>query len=314
MRNTKGIKRLLRISACLAGICALLTMKQNNQEDFMLLYTKANTVASPETRTFETEADVITSVVTTESAVLAENQTGWHENADRERYYIDKSGKKKIGYFKVSGSHYYAKKNGMIVTDQWKYIKIDGRKYKLYFGDNGKQKQNVSAILGEQKQYRLEVNIQKNVVIVYAKDENGEYCIPVKAMICSCGVPGHSTITGNYSYLRKTGKWHTLYYGTYGKYCTRISGPYLFHSVVYSRNGDDYSLYADEFEKLGKAASHGCVRLQVKDAKWIYNHSSKCSAYLYRDNKQLPLKKPIAADLVELENGKVCDPTDTDVN
>lgn len=45
-------------------------------------------------------------------------------------------------------------------------------------------------------------------------------------------------------------------------------GIYLFHSVPVDQQGD-YKL--DEAAKLGRQpASHGCVRLSVPDAKWLY--------------------------------------------
>ena len=31
-------------------------------------------------------------------------------------------------------------------------------------------------------------------------------------------------------------------------------------------------VYKRQVYKLGSKASHGCVRLSVEDAKWIYNH------------------------------------------
>ena len=199
-----------------------------------------------------------------------------------------------------------------MVTNKWKYIKISGRKYKLYFGEDGMQVQNVLSVIGPQKKYKIEVNITQNLVIVYAKDGKNGFIIPVKAMICSCGVEGHETRQGNYSYLTRAGKWHHLNYGVSGKYCTRYSGPYLFHSVTYDTYGDNYSLQAEEYEKLGTAASHGCIRLMVKDAKWIYNNYKKCSVSIFKSNKKAPLKKPTPKEVVKLGKKKAYDPTDPD--
>lgn len=46
-------------------------------------------------------------------------------------------------------------------------------------------------------------------------------------------------------------------------------GVYLFHSVPTDENGD---YIVSEAEKLGKPASHGCVRMSVPDAKWFYEN------------------------------------------
>ncbi len=44
-------------------------------------------------------------------------------------------------------------------------------------------------------------------------------------------------------------------------------GEYLFHTVPMDRQG---RIIPWEAEKLGSKASHGCIRLSVPDAKWLY--------------------------------------------
>ena len=45
--------------------------------------------------------------------------------------------------------------------------------------------QNVQAAQGK---YLIKVNKQQNCVTVYGKDSKGQYTVPVKAMVCSCGI------------------------------------------------------------------------------------------------------------------------------
>lgn len=47
---------------------------------------------------------------------------------------------------------------------------------------------------------------------------------------------------------------------------TQFYGNYLFHSVLYNKNG------TLQDGRVGMALSHGCVRLQIENAKWIYDN------------------------------------------
>lgn len=240
---------------------------------------------------------------------------GWNKTAKGKKYYILKNGKRAKGYRIIDGDGYYFNNKGFAVTKQWKYVKLNGKSYKLYFGGNGKRKLDVTDQLSNNTFFRIEVNLSKNMVMIYAKDGNKGYTIPVKAMVCSVGMPGHRTITGNYYRLRRAGSWHVLRYNSVGQYCTRISGPYLFHSVVYTRYGDKYSLDKAEYKKLGKSASHGCIRLQVVDAKWIYDRAYRCHVSLYYDKKaKYPLAKPKAKKIGKTALKRYYDPTDPNVS
>lgn len=249
--------------------------------------------------------------VPTQKPTPAPDSKGWNKTANGKKYYILKNGKRAKGYRTIYGAGYYFNMKGYALTKQWKYVKLKGKKYKLYFDKNGKRKLDVTDQLKNNTSFRIEVNLSKNMVMIYARDGNKGYTIPVKAMICSVGMAGHSTITGNYNRLYRAGKWHVLRYNSVGQYCTRISGPYMFHSVVYTRYGDKYSLHKAEYKKLGKSASHGCIRLQVEDAKWIYDRAYRCHVSLYNDKKaKYPLAKPKVKKIGKMASKRYYDPTD----
>lgn len=241
---------------------------------------------------------------------------GWHGSSKKKRYYVKKNGKRALGYTKIGKYYYYFdKKTSYCAVKKWRSVKLNGKKYKLYFDRNGRRMMDVTGILPKSARYRLEVNLSANVVMVYASDSGKTYNIPARAMICSGGMKGHGTITGTYNTLSKAGRWHVLRYQSYGQYATRIRGPYLFHSVTYDRYGDHYSLQAKEYKKLGKSASHGCIRLQVADAKWIYDNSTRCSTTLfYGKKKKLPISVPKAAKIGKTEGGRYFDRTDFAIN
>lgn len=234
---------------------------------------------------------------------------GWYTYGSR-KYYILKNltpakGRKKIG----SSYYYFSNSTGAMVRSKWVYTKVSGKKYKLYFTKSGKQSQNVSSLIGKRKSYRVEVNTRTNYVTIYAKDGKNGYIIPVKAMICSTGVNGNGTVKGTFK-LRRAGRWHQLMGDVYGQYCTQISGNYLFHSVWYYSKGNHKSITVSGFKALGRKASHGCVRLKVADAKWIYSNCIGSKVKVFSSKKSSPLKKPKRPRVVRVRGDRGYDPSD----
>lgn len=160
--------------------------------------------------------------------------------------------------------------------------------------------------------YLLKVNRKQNIVIAYAKDDNGDYTKPYKAMVCSVGLDG-ATPTGTYTTSDKY-TWRLLSGNVYGQYATRITGHILFHSVPYfTRSKSD--LEYDEYNKLGQPASLGCIRLSVADAKWIYDNCPKgTTVTIYDSDQKEPLAKPTPIHIDTNDSRRVWDPTDPDSN
>lgn len=180
--------------------------------------------------------------------------------------------------------------------------------YKLYYKDD-KLVTDVSGIIGPQSQYVAKVNRVTCTVTIYAKDGNNGYIIPVKVFACSVGLPGTPTPLGTYHTLAKY-RWHTLMGPSYGQYCTRIVGGILFHSVA-GYNMTSYNLSAADYNNLGSPASHGCVRLNVRDAKWIYDNCKLgMTVTIYDSADPGPLGKPATIKIPANQNW---DPTDPNI-
>ena len=159
--------------------------------------------------------------------------------------------------------------------------------------------------------YYIKINRRQNCVTVYTSDENGEYTVPYKAMICSTGLY-NATPRGTF-HLSTKYLWRELYGKVYGQYATRITGGVLFHSVPYYKKSKS-ALCTEKYNKLGQQASMGCVRLTVEDAKWIAdNCPSGTTVEIYDDDDPGPLGKPEAAHIDTDSPNKGWDPTDPDV-
>jgi len=84
---------------------------------------------------------------------------------------------------------------------------------------------------------------------------------------CSCGGPSTPTVLGVFSVFQKP-----LWFGHAGEYrvwyATGFYSEYYIHSVLYT--DDDYqNRFVDA--RLGKHISQGCIRMDIKNAKWIYD-------------------------------------------
>ncbi|WP_230406872.1 L,D-transpeptidase family protein [Blautia liquoris] len=181
--------------------------------------------------------------------------------------------------------------------------------YKFYYINNQKQL-DLDGILPRQSSYIARVNRTTCTVTIYAADGGNGYIIPVKRFACSVGLPGTPTPTGTYRTSVKY-RWHELMGPSFGQYCTRIVGGILFHSVAGS-NTTSFNLNPSEYNKLGKPASHGCVRLSVRDAKWIYDNCKiGMQVTIYDSSNAGPLGQ---GPVYRITNpGQNWDPTDPNV-
>jgi len=158
-------------------------------------------------------------------------------------------------------------------------------------------------------EYAIYVNKQQNVITIYKADSSNKFTIPYKVMLCSTG-RANNTPVGTFKISDKY-TWRPLVGGVYGQYACRFAdGGFLFHSIPYTAQ-DKSTMKYGEYNKLGTAASDGCVRLRVADAKWIYdNCESGTVVVVYEDSNPGPLGKPVFAPIPDdLANW---DPTDPD--
>lgn len=207
--------------------------------------------------------------------------SGWYRTSDNKRYYFDKT-----TFEALTG---------------WKYV----GKYKYFFNKKGQLLQDVRNKIGKKSSYMIKVNRTACCVTVYAKDGKKGYTIPVVAFICSTG---KDTPTGTF----KTGikhRWQELFGPCWGQWTTQITGNILFHSVYYTKINDNKTLDVKAYNKLGTMASHGCIRLRAKDAKWIYDNCKRSTTVTIYNNKKNPgpFDKP---KIQKLKANHTWDPTD----
>lgn len=117
-------------------------------------------------------------------------------------------------------------------------------------------------------EYYIWVSTNTTKVYIF-KGFNGSWKL-IKNILCTVGNSSTPTIKGTFhvgnkgcSFIVKDNPKLMC------KYYTQISGDYLFHTVLLYRNGSIAN------GTLGAKLSHGCIRLSIPDAKYIYNNIPK---------------------------------------
>lgn len=219
----------------------------------------------------------------------------------------------------------------------WYYEKYKGKKYKFYYINNKKQT-DLTKILklkksssSHQNKFYIEVNRAACVVTIYMyNDETKKYDIPVKTCTVCVGsdiwtvagtgglheksaytpIGTYSVCTNGQSVKYTLKPMHEPDGSTvYARWATHIVGNVYFHSIAVGTQSH-YALPAVTYNKLGKPASAGCIRMAVADAKWIYDYTSTGNTIkIVKGSKKKP--GPLGkAKTIKVKGGINYDPTD----
>ena len=132
--------------------------------------------------------------------------------------------------------------------------------------------------------FAITVDVNNQVTTVYGRDENGDYTVVVRQMLCSTGTRKNPSDIGTFTLNGRTARWcYFTEWGSHAQYWTRINSSIAFHSVIYN-TVNTMDLSVKSYKNLGKRASHGCIRLTVADAKWIYNNCGAGTVVTIRDD------------------------------
>ena len=186
------------------------------------------------------------------------------------KYYSYNSAKtlkltKKTVYVKGSHANVWAKVNGT-----WCYYNASGKQaFKSNTLYNAWKKINSKS---SKTKYFMVVDTNNTKTMIF-KGSKGNW-VPVKLWSCSPGKASTPTVKGTFTVKAKGysfGSGYTCYY------YTQFYGDYLFHSILYNQG-----TFKVQDGRLGQKLSHGCVRLSLSNAKWIYkNIPRNTKVYIY---------------------------------
>lgn len=109
--------------------------------------------------------------------------------------------------------------------------------------------------------YYINVDLSNQRVNIFMKSD--EKWVLDKSFICSSGKASTPTVKGSFT-IQDKGPMFRAGSNTICNYYTRFYGNYLFHTVLLDNNENIQD------GRLGTPLSHGCIRLAIDDAKYIY--------------------------------------------
>lgn len=113
--------------------------------------------------------------------------------------------------------------------------------------------------------YLVYLNLDKQITYIYEGSNNNWNLI--KEFPSSTGIEGKETPKGIFSVTNR-GEWFfSDEFQQGGKYWVQFMGDYLFHSLPFDETQSNILDYT-----IGEPSSHGCIRLKVEDAKWLYDN------------------------------------------
>ena len=141
----------------------------------------------------------------------------------------------------------------------WKLIKSNSAPY------TGYQLRAVNKANASRSSTRYLICVDKSShKVIVLTGGNGKWA-PHRVMPCTVGASSTPTVEGSFTIGSRGlsfGSGYTCWYWT------QFYKDYLFHSIVY--NPGSRSSVQDG--RMGINASHGCVRMYIGDAQWIYNN------------------------------------------
>lgn len=191
-------------------------------------------------------------------------------------WFFVRNGRLDWGYtgLACNGEYYFYVKNGRLDWSYSGYAQIDGQG-EYYEVRNGRL---VGGTLTLAKMHGVANNQDSptNYIVIVDRAahrvgvfKGSKYnWADAKYYKCCVGKPSTPTISGTY-YIKSRGKYFDT--GTKGRcwYFTQINGNYLLHSVIYDRQNSPKRIIDNSMDAT---VSHGCVRLDLENAKWIYDN------------------------------------------
>lgn len=176
-------------------------------------------------------------------------------------YYLNSSGRMQTGWINLGGTWYWLDSSGTmatgwrIVNGSWQYFMSNGAWVSDYMDAKA---QGYSS----NTNWLILVDTSRCLTSIYT-GARGNWTLN-RRYVCSTGKASTPTVLGEYQVY---GKGYSFGHGYTCYYYTQFYGDYLFHSSPYYVNSNQVM-----DPTMGVPSSAGCVRLEIQNAKWIYDN------------------------------------------
>lgn len=187
-------------------------------------------------------------------------KTGWVA-VNGSWYYLNSSGYMQTGWLNLGGTWYWLDASGAMATGwrvvdgSWNYFMANGAWVSDYMDAKAQS-------YSSNTNWLILVDTSRCVTSIYTGSWNNWSLN--RRYVCSTGKASTPTVIGEYQVY---GKGYSFGHGYTCYYYTQFYGDYLFHSSPYYVNSKRVM-----DPTMGVPSSAGFVRLEIQNAKWIYDN------------------------------------------
>lgn len=187
-------------------------------------------------------------------------KTGWVA-VNGSWYYLNSSGYMQTGWLNLGGTWYWLDASGAMATGwrvvdgSWNYFMANGAWVSDYMDAKAQS-------YSSNTNWLILVDTSRCITSIYTGSWNNWTLN--RRYVCSTGKASTPTVIGEYQVY---GKGYSFGHGYTCYYYTQFYGDYLFHSSPYYVNSNRVM-----DPTMGVPSSAGCVRLEIQNAKWIYDN------------------------------------------